>query len=154
MTPMTYVRERRLERVHEDAALRLATPFYLLRLWRRGATEPGYRFRLPERLGLYPGRPPMPGAVWLHAVSLGETRAALPLVEALKDDVLIAFEVDGQPLSREHGGPARMITPQLYAWKGAKWISKIEFRVHDRKGFWEEHGYSNSAHPWREDRYS
>ena len=78
----------------------------------------------------------------------------LPLVEALKDDVLIAFEVDGQPLPREHGGPARMITPQLYAWKGAKWISKIEFRVEDRPGFWEERGYSNSAHPWREDRYS
>ena len=78
----------------------------------------------------------------------------LPLVEALKDDVLIAFEVDGQPLPREHGGPARMITPQLYAWKGAKWISKIEFRVDDRPGFWEERGYSNSAHPWREDRYS
>ncbi len=78
----------------------------------------------------------------------------LPLVEALKDDVLIAYEVDGQPLPREHGGPARMITPQLYAWKGAKWISKIEFRVDDRRGFWEERGYSNSAHPWREDRYS
>lgn len=65
-------------------ALRLATPLYLLRLWRRGATEPGYRFRLMERLGFYPGRPPLPGAVWLHAVSLGETRAALPLVEALR----------------------------------------------------------------------
>ena len=64
--------------------LRLATPLYLLRLWRRGATEPGYRFRLTERLGFYPGRPPLPGAVWLHAVSLGETRAALPLVEALR----------------------------------------------------------------------
>ncbi len=64
--------------------LRLATPLYLLRLWRRGAVEPGYRFRLMERLGYYPGRPPMPGAVWLHAVSLGETRAALPLVEALR----------------------------------------------------------------------
>lgn len=64
--------------------LRLATPLYLLRLWRRGAMEPGYRFRLIERLGFYPGRRPMPGAVWLHAVSLGETRAALPLVEALR----------------------------------------------------------------------
>ena len=54
------------------------------------------------------------------------------------------------------GGPKDVskITPQLYAWKGAKWISKIEFRVDDRKGFWEERGYSNSAHPWREDRYS
>jgi len=64
--------------------LRLATPLYLLRLWRRGRAEPGYRFRLMERLGFYPGRPPVPGAVWLHAVSLGETRAALPLVEALR----------------------------------------------------------------------
>ena len=64
--------------------LRLATPLYLLRLWRRGATEPVYRFRLIERLGFYPGPRPMPGAVWLHAVSLGETRAALPLVEALR----------------------------------------------------------------------
>ena len=64
--------------------LRLATPLYLLRLWRRGAVEPGYRFGLRERLGFYPGRPPMPGAVWLHTVSLGETRAALPLVEALR----------------------------------------------------------------------
>ena len=78
----------------------------------------------------------------------------VPLVEALKGDVLLAFEVEGQPLPREHGGPVRMITPQLYAWKGAKWIRKIEFRVHDRPGFWEERGYSNSAHPWREDRYS
>ena len=64
--------------------LRLATPLYLARLWRRGKTEAGYRFRLMERLGFYPGRPPLPGAVWLHAVSLGETRAALPLVEALR----------------------------------------------------------------------
>jgi len=65
--------------------MRLATPLYLLRLWRRGAKEPGYRFRLVERLGFYPGRPPLPGAVWLHAVSLGEARAALPLVDALRE---------------------------------------------------------------------
>ena len=64
--------------------LRLVTPVYLLRLWRRGATEAGYRFRLGERLGFYSSRPPLPGALWLHAVSLGETRAAMPLVEALR----------------------------------------------------------------------
>jgi 3-deoxy-D-manno-octulosonic-acid transferase len=73
-----------LVRLAYGSLLRLATPLYLLRLWRRGATEPGYRFRLRERLGFYPGRRPLPGAIWLHAVSLGETRAALPLVEALR----------------------------------------------------------------------
>ncbi len=62
----------------------LATPLYLLRLWRRGAREPGYRAHLGERLGHYAGPPPAPGLLWLHAVSLGEARAALPLVEALR----------------------------------------------------------------------
>lgn len=64
--------------------LRLATPLYLLRLWRRGRTEPGYRGHWGERLGWYRGPAPAPGALWLHAVSLGETRAALPLIEALR----------------------------------------------------------------------
>jgi DMSO/TMAO reductase YedYZ molybdopterin-dependent catalytic subunit len=78
----------------------------------------------------------------------------LPLAEALKDDVLLVHRAEGQPLAPEHGGPVRMITPQLYAWKGAKWIQRIEFLTADRKGFWELRGYSNSAHPWRNDRYS
>jgi DMSO/TMAO reductase YedYZ molybdopterin-dependent catalytic subunit len=78
----------------------------------------------------------------------------LPLEEALKDDVLLAHSVGGEPLTREHGGPVRMVTPQLYAWKGAKWIRRIEFLADDRPGFWEVRGYSNSAHPWRNDRYS
>jgi len=78
----------------------------------------------------------------------------LPLHEALKDDVLIAHTVQGEPLSHEHGGPVRMITPQLYAWKGAKWISRIELLTEDSLGFWERNGYSNSAHPWQNDRYS
>jgi 3-deoxy-D-manno-octulosonic-acid transferase len=66
-------------------ALRLLTPLYLLRLWRRGAQESGYRQGLPERLALYRGPAPQPGALWLHAVSLGETRAAVPLIEALRE---------------------------------------------------------------------
>lgn len=78
----------------------------------------------------------------------------LPLHEALKDDVLIAHTVEGAPLPHDHGGPVRMITPQLYAWKGAKWISRIEVLTADKLGFWERNGYSNSAHPWRNDRYS
>ncbi|MFN7951645.1 MAG: sulfite oxidase-like oxidoreductase [bacterium] len=76
------------------------------------------------------------------------------LAEALKPDVLLVHRADGEPLRREHGGPVRMITPQLYAWKGAKWIQRIELMAGDRPGFWEQRGYSMTALPWRDDRYS
>lgn len=78
----------------------------------------------------------------------------LSLAEAMKYDVLIVFEANGKALEKEHGGPLRMITPQLWAWKGAKWIKSIEFLKEDRRGFWEERGYSNSAIPWLNDRYT
>jgi len=78
----------------------------------------------------------------------------LPLARAIEDDVLLVHTWEGKPLPREHGGPCRMITPKLYAWKGAKWIRTIEFLAEDRKGFWEVRGYSNTAEPWFNDRYS
>lgn len=90
--------------------------------------------------------------VMCHAYDGYTTNVAL--VEVLKPDVLLAHTVDGQPLPVEHGGPVRMITPQLYAWKGAKWIARIELMRENKLGFWEERGYSDTAHPWREDRYA
>jgi len=78
----------------------------------------------------------------------------LPLARAVDDDVLLVHTWEGEPLPREHGGPVRMITPKLYAWKGTKWIRKIEFLAEDHRGFWEVRGYSNSAEPWYNDRYS
>jgi len=78
----------------------------------------------------------------------------LPLARAVENDVLLVHTWEGKPLPREHGGPCRMITPKLYAWKGTKWIRKIEFLAADRKGFWEVRGYSNSAEPWFNDRYA
>ena len=78
----------------------------------------------------------------------------LPLARAVDADVLLVHTWEGRPLPREHGGPVRMITPKLYAWKGTKWIRKIEFLAKDKKGFWEVRGYSNSAEPWFNDRYS
>lgn len=90
--------------------------------------------------------------VVLHGYDGYETN--LPLEEALKDDVLLAHTVEGELLHHDHGGPVRVVTPQLYAWKGAKWIHKIELLRHDRPGTWERAGYSNTAHPWRNDRYA
>jgi len=77
----------------------------------------------------------------------------IALEEACKPDVLLAHTVDGVPLPHEHGGPVRVITPQLYAWKGAKWVCRLEVMVGDRPGFWEQRGYSMTANPWRDDRY-
>jgi len=78
----------------------------------------------------------------------------LPLARAVEDDVMLVHEWEGEALPREHGGPVRMITPKLYAWKGAKWIRRITFQAEDAPGFWEVRGYSNSAEPWFNDRYS
>jgi DMSO/TMAO reductase YedYZ molybdopterin-dependent catalytic subunit len=97
---------------------------------------------------------PLPSATHMLTHAYDGYTTNLPLEEALKDDVLLVHTYEGAPLPIEHGGPVRAITPQLYAWKGAKWISRIEVLTHDRRGFWEERGYSNSAHPWRDDRYS
>jgi DMSO/TMAO reductase YedYZ molybdopterin-dependent catalytic subunit len=72
----------------------------------------------------------------------------------LDDDVLIAHKWHGKPLSVEHGGPARVIIPKRYAWKGAKFVREIIFLDGDIPGFWEVRGYSNTADPWTEDRFS
>jgi DMSO/TMAO reductase YedYZ molybdopterin-dependent catalytic subunit len=77
-----------------------------------------------------------------------------PLEVCLDDDVLIAHHWGGRPLSREHGGPARVIVPKRYAWKGAKFIREIVFLDRDILGYWELRGYSNTADPWREDRFA
>ena len=77
-----------------------------------------------------------------------------PLAVCLDDDVLIAHSWNGKPLSTEHGGPARVIIPKRYAWKGAKFIREIEFLDSDQLGFWEVRGYSNTADPWSEDRFA
>jgi len=78
----------------------------------------------------------------------------LPLARADDDDVLLVHSWEGRPLPRDHGGPCRMITPRLYAWKGTKWIRRIEFLDRNGKGFWERRGYSDTAEPWFDDRYS
>jgi len=73
--------------------------------------------------------------------------------DALDDDALVATQFDGKPIPRDHGGPARVIIPKLYAWKGAKFVRAIEFVAEDQPGFWEVRGYSNTADPWTEDRF-
>lgn len=77
----------------------------------------------------------------------------LPLEDFLAEDALVAFLHEGEAISPEHGGPARLIVPRLYAWKSAKWIASVEFTEEDHAGFWEANGYHMRGDPWREERY-
>jgi 3-deoxy-D-manno-octulosonic-acid transferase len=66
-------------------ALYLALPFFVLRLWWQGRGQPGYRARIGERFGLVPVHADDAPLIWLHAVSVGEVQASLPLVKGLRD---------------------------------------------------------------------
>ena len=72
----------------------------------------------------------------------------VPLEYFLKEDSLFAFMHDGAPIPPEHGGPVRLIIPQLYAWKSAKWVKGVRFLAEDQAGFWEEGGYHMRGNPW------
>jgi DMSO/TMAO reductase YedYZ molybdopterin-dependent catalytic subunit len=90
--------------------------------------------------------------VVVYAYDYGWT-TNLPVGSLLAEDALVALTHDGEPLSTQHGGPARLMVPQLYAWKSAKWLAGIEFRESDRAGFWEQNGYHMRGDPWKEERF-
>ena len=78
----------------------------------------------------------------------------LPLSECDRREVLFAYEYGGEELPSDHGGPLRVLTPHKYAYKGAKWVSGVEFLTEAELGYWEKRGYSDTANPWNEERYS
>ena len=77
----------------------------------------------------------------------------LPIDEFFKEDVIFANCHNGEKLNLKHGYPFRLVVPQLYFWKSAKWVTGVEFTKDDRPGFWELHGYHNRGDPWKEERY-
>ena len=90
--------------------------------------------------------------VLVHAYDDGWT-TNMPFDHFAAEDALLADTHDGQPLSLEHGGPLRLIVPQLDAWKSAKWVRGVEFLASDRAGYWEEGGYHMTGDPWKEERF-
>ena len=71
----------------------------------------------------------------------GAYTESLTLRQARRDDVLVAYELEGEPLSSDHGGPARLYVAPMYGYKSLKWLSRIELTTHVQPGFWEERGY-------------
>jgi DMSO/TMAO reductase YedYZ molybdopterin-dependent catalytic subunit len=78
----------------------------------------------------------------------------VPLADLTSGKAMIALEYEGEPLSRDHGGPARLLVPHHYFWKSAKWVNGLQFTERDEPGFWELRGYHIYGDPWREQRYT
>jgi DMSO/TMAO reductase YedYZ molybdopterin-dependent catalytic subunit len=97
---------------------------------------------------------PKPEARFVSLESYDGYTTNLSLADFASDDALLAHTWQGSPIDRDHGGPVRVIVPHLYFWKSAKWLQRIEFREHDKPGYWEVRGYHNRGDPWEEQRYS
>jgi DMSO/TMAO reductase YedYZ molybdopterin-dependent catalytic subunit len=109
----------------------------------------GVQFRtIAERVGL------KPTAHFVIASGAEGYTTNVPVADCLREDVILADELEGQPLPLEHGGPVRLLVPHLYAWKSCKFLQGLHFAEKDEPGFWEVRGYHNYGDPWREQRYS
>jgi DMSO/TMAO reductase YedYZ molybdopterin-dependent catalytic subunit len=125
--------------------------FHCVTRWSRlGNTWEGVSTRaLVEAAG---GLKPEARFVLAHGYDAGWT-TNIPVEDFLAVDSILAFYHDGEQISLEHGGPARLVIPRLYAWKSAKWAAGIEFLKDDRAGFWERNGYHMHGDPWKEERF-
>jgi DMSO/TMAO reductase YedYZ molybdopterin-dependent catalytic subunit len=97
---------------------------------------------------------PKPEAKFVVQHSYEGYTTNVPLELFSDEETLLARSWDGKPLTREHGGPVRLVLPKLYFWKSAKWLKRLEFINRDRPGYWEERGYHSHGDPWLEQRYS
>jgi DMSO/TMAO reductase YedYZ molybdopterin-dependent catalytic subunit len=87
------------------------------------------------------------------AMSYGGYTTNVALADLTGGKAWVVTEHEGDPLPREHGGPARLLVPHLYFWKSAKWVSGLRIMDHDEPGFWESNGYHNRGDPFKEERY-
>ena len=97
--------------------------------------------------------PVQPQGAYAMAYAYGGYTTNLALADVTGGKAWVVTEHEGEPLPREHGGPARLLVPHLYLWKSAKWVAGLRVMDHDEPGFWEQNGYHMRGDPWKEERY-
>lgn len=98
--------------------------------------------------------PPSDGAAHVLLAAARGYSSAVLVEDLLHPDALLATHVDGEPLTPEHGWPARVVLPHLYGFKGPKWVVELTY-YHDRpEGYWESHGYHPRARVALEERWA
>jgi DMSO/TMAO reductase YedYZ molybdopterin-dependent catalytic subunit len=92
-------------------------------------------------------------AAYVLAFCDGGYTTNLPLSAVTGGKAWVVYAHEGEPIAAEHGGPARLLVPQRYFWKSAKWVRGLRLLKEDEPGFWESLGYHNEGDPWKEERY-
>ena len=141
---LTYAQLRALPQAHQVSTFHCVTGWSVDNV-RWG----GVRFR--DLLAL---AEPLPSAKAIRFVSLEQPyNDSLSLDQARLPNVMLAVDMDGQPLSRPHGSPARVVIPEMYGYKGVKWLTKMELVDHQPTGYWEGLGYDQNAWVGRSNGY-
>jgi DMSO/TMAO reductase YedYZ molybdopterin-dependent catalytic subunit len=97
---------------------------------------------------------PLPRATAVRFVSMERPyEDSLTLEQLRLPDALLATRLGGSPLSRPHGAPARVILPEMYGYKGVKWLTRMELVAKQPRGYWEQHGYDQNAWVGRSNGY-
>ena len=96
---------------------------------------------------------PRPEARFAIVKSFDSYTTCVPIEHLADPATLLATHRNGEPLTRAHGGPVRLIVPKLYLWKSAKWIRQIWLTDAGNVGYWEARGYHRRGDPWAEERY-
>lgn len=93
---------------------------------------------------------PKPGAKFVTMKSLETSYVdQITLPQFLHEDNVLAHTMDGKPLTREHGAPLRMVLPEMYGYKGVKWVNELRFDTKMMPGYWEQRGYDADAYVGR-----
>ena len=120
-----------------------------------GWTVNGVHWRGVRFKDLLAAAGPQAGAHALEFVSAEQPYVDyLTLDQAMLPDVMLAWEMDGQPLLQEHGAPVRVVIPDMYGYKNVKWVAEVNLVRMPGAGYWEEYGYDNNAWVGRSNGYT
>ncbi len=144
-TTLSYTKLRALPRVEQISTFHCVT----------GWTVPNVHWAGVRLNDVFDLVRPLPEAGALQFVSAENPYVDyLSMQQALLKDVLLAYEMDGKPLPREHGAPLRLVIPDMYGYKNVKWLSGINLVPHPEYGYWEQLGYDRDAWVGRSNGYS
>ncbi len=85
------------------------------------------------------------GATYVVFYAADGYSSAIPLENAMKENVILAMKLNGEILTPKHGFPLRLVYPGYYGYKWVKWINRIKVVNYEYRGYWESRGYSNEA---------